>query len=102
VDQDQTFLEDKGIRGSMRMEVWEPAGFNLSNAKRLRFWSTAIVRSSFSLVVLRLLFAFCNTWFGQYISPAGRRQKRAFENCDLISQWRFWHPRNCRIITNIQ
>jgi hypothetical protein len=38
--------------------------------------------SSFSIVVLRLLYAFCNTRFGQYICPAGKRQKPAFENCD--------------------
>jgi hypothetical protein len=39
---------------------------------------------------------------GQYISPAGNRQKTAFEYYDLISLWRYWHPRNCRIISNIQ
>jgi hypothetical protein len=32
---------------------------------------------------------------GQYISPAGNRQKAAFEYYDLISLWRYWHPRNC-------
>jgi hypothetical protein len=38
----------------------------------------------------------------QYKSPAGNRQKAAFEIYDLISQWRFRHPRNCRLISNIQ
>jgi hypothetical protein len=32
------------LRGLGALEVWEPAGFYLSNAKRLRFGNIAIVR----------------------------------------------------------
>jgi hypothetical protein len=107
-------LENKGIRGKMRVEPWRVGSQLGSTPLMLDCCVLEHYCSAFYMLCLVVFVFFQPSRFigcymrfvipgsGQYKSPTGNRQKAAFEIYDLISQWRFRHPRNCRLISNIQ